>query len=221
MEIVTLESVQRNEKINAYIRKADELLKSLGYTEHAFAHVKKTSVATGEILQKLGYPEREQELGRIAAYMHDIGNCINRVGHAQSGALMAFSLLQEMGMEPEEVAVVIGAIGNHDEATAEPINAVAAALILADKSDVRRSRVRNHNLDRFDIHDRVNYAVVSAELTLDPDARLCTLVLEIDTKICPVMDYFEIFLARMNLCKRAAKYLEVWFELVINNVRLL
>ena len=205
-----------NEEIRTYITQADASLLALGFTEHSFAHVVKCAETAATLLRQLGYDERQVELAKIAGYMHDIGNVINRDDHAQSGAVMAFRILDKLGMAPEDVALVITAIGNHDEHTAFPVNAVAAALILADKTDVRRSRVRNRDTIRFDIHDRVNYAVTEADLRLDREAGQLTLHLTIDTEICAVMDYFEIFLSRMLLCRKAAEYFSLEFKLVIN-----
>ena len=217
---ITREMIQSDEKIKAYIQKADESLKALGYTEHSFAHVTKVAELAQEILLSLGYGEREAELAWIAGYLHDIGNVINRSDHAQSGAVMAFRILDNMGADPEEIATIITAIGNHDESTAFPVNAVAAALILADKTDVRYTRVRNQDESGFDIHDRVNYAVKESAVKIDPDSCL-ELRLTIDTKMCAVMDYFEIFLNRMLLCRKAAEKLGLRFHLVINDQQLL
>jgi metal-dependent HD superfamily phosphatase/phosphodiesterase len=213
---VTFAEIKHCEEISTYIRQADISLKSMGYTEHSFAHVTRCAEFASSWLLQLGGTEREAELARIAAYMHDIGNVVNRHGHAQSGALMAFRLLEKKGMPPEELAVVVTAIGNHDESSAYPVNAVAAAVILADKTDVRRTRVRNDDIAAFDIHDRVNYAVTRADTALDMEARTLTLDLDVDTEICPVMDYFEIFLNRMLLCRRAAAFFDVRFRLIIN-----
>ena len=220
-KVITYQDVVHSEEINTYIKKADETLIALGYTEHSFAHVTKTARQAYDILTQLGYDQRTAELARIAGYMHDIGNVVNRVDHAQSGAVMAFRILDKMGMPAHEVATVVTAIGNHDEGTAVPVNAVAAALILGDKSDVRRSRVRNRDITSFDIHDRVNYSVVESSMKLDIQERHITLELTIDTHICAVMDYFEIFMERMLLCRRAAAFLELEFHLVINSVTLL
>ena len=218
---LTYQDIKNNEEIRIYIKKADQSLEALGYTEHTFAHMTKTAVIAAEILEKTGYPERTIELARIAGYMHDIGNVINRTDHAQSGAVMAFRILDKLGMPADEVATVICAIGNHDEHTAFPVNEVAAALILADKSDVRRSRVRNQDFATFDIHDRVNYAVTESKLQLDMEEKTITLSLTIDTSISSVMDYFEIFMQRMLLCRRAANYFNLTFRLKINNTTLL
>jgi len=218
---ITFDTVKHNPEINLYIQQADASLSAMGFTEHSFAHVTKCAKDASELLQALHYPERDVELARIASYMHDIGNCINRVDHAQSGALMAFSLLSKLGMPAEDLAVVVTAIGNHDEHTAYPVNAVAAALILADKSDVRRSRVRSKETINFDIHDRVNYAVDHTTLKVDEDAKTLTLSMKIDTEICPVMDYFEIFTSRMLLCRKATEFFGLTFKLRINETYIL
>ena len=210
------EAIRTSDEIRTYITQADASLIALGYTEHSFAHVTRCAQMAAHLLSRLGYEERQVELARISGYMHDIGNVVNRVDHAQSGAVMAFRILDKMGMAPEDVAVVITAIGNHDEGTAYPVNAVAAALILADKTDVRRSRVRNRATISFDIHDRVNYAVEQSDLTLDTQAKTLTLELTIDTAISSVMDYFEIFMNRMLLCRKAAKYFGLEFRMVVN-----
>ena len=218
---VTYEDVRKSEEIRTYIKQADESLKAIGYTEHSFAHCTKVAKAAGDLLEKLGYDAHEVELARIAGFMHDIGNVVNRIDHAQSGAMMAFRILDKMGMPPEDVATVITAIGNHDEQTAAAVNAVAAALIIADKTDVRRSRVRNRSTINFDIHDRVNYAAEKSDVILEPDSKTITLDLKINTEICAVMDYFEIFTGRMLLCRKAAEFLGLQFKLDINDVYLL
>lgn len=216
MKNVTFEQVKSSEEIKTYIRQADASLLALGYTEHSFAHVMRCADLASRWLLQLGYTEREAELACIAAYMHDIGNVINRVNHAMNGALMAMQILGSMGMPAEELAAVVTAIGHHDEQAAFPVNCLAAALILADKTDVRRSRVRNQETITFDIHDRVNHAVEKASTSLDVEKKSITLTLEIDTEICTVMDYFEIFMDRMLLCRRAAEYFNLHFRLVIN-----
>ena len=221
--MVTFEQIKNSQEIQTYIEQADAVLTAIGYTEHSYAHVTKCSQVAGDLLLELGFEPRTAELARIAGYMHDIGNVINRHDHAQSGGLMAFRLLDKLGMPPDEAAVVTSAIGHHDEETAFPVNPVAAALILADKSDVRRTRVRGTDpaaID-FDIHDRVNYAVEKSSLELRPEERNVTLELTIDTTICAVMDYFEIFLGRMLLCRKAANFFGLKFRLVINGVSLL
>lgn len=219
--MITFEEIKNNEHIKTYIKKADESLITLGYTEHSFAHVTKVSEMAKEILLELDYSKREAELAQIAGYLHDIGNVINRVDHAQSGAVMAFRILDKLGAEPEEIATIITAIGNHDEKTAVAVNPVAAALILADKTDVRRSRVRNSDLATFDIHDRVNYAVEDSSTKISKDKKSIILNLKINTEISSVMDYFEIFLDRMLLCRKAAEKLNLKFKLIINNQILL
>lgn len=192
-----------------------------GYTEHSHRHISIVSKRAGDILEQLGYPERTVELARIAGYLHDIGNAVNRVDHAHSGAILSFNILKEMGMPVEERTEIMMAIGNHDENTGTAVSAISAALILADKSDVHRDRVINKTISTFDIHDRVNYAVTNAELKLDTENRKILLDLTIDNNICPVLDYFEIFMDRTMMSKYAAKYLKIWFELKINNTKLL
>lgn len=218
---ITFEDISSSEEIRTYIKQADASLEALGFTEHNFAHVTKCAEVAGRLLKELGYSDHEVELVKIAAYMHDIGNVINRVDHAQSGAVMAFRLLDKMGMEAKDTAAVITAIGNHDEKTAYPVNALAAALIIADKTDVRRSRVRNRDTIYTDIHDRVNYAVEKSEICLDTESKSITLYLTIDTEISAVMDYFEIFIDRMLLCRKAADFLGLTFKLDINGSALL
>lgn len=219
--MITFKDIRENEAIKTYIKHADQTLSELGYTEHSLAHVAKVADVAKYILETLNYPESEVELAQIACYMHDIGNIVNREEHAQSGAVMAFRILDQLGATPEENAKIIAAIGNHDEGTAVPVSAIAAALILADKTDVRRSRVRNRDLPSFDIHDRVNYAVVKSRIEIVNNNTVFQLNLTIDTAISPVMDYFEIFLNRMLLCKRAASRLKLEFELIINNQKVL
>ena len=218
---VTFEMVRSSPEIRTYITQADASLTALGFTEHSFAHVTKCAEVAARILTQLGYTPKEVELARIAAYMHDIGNVVNRHDHALSGATMAFRILDKMGMEPPDVAAVITAIGHHDDSTAYPVNAIAAALILADKTDVRRSRVRNKEHQSFDIHDRVNYSVTKAELKINENKTLIKLKLHIDTRYGSVMDYFEIFLNRMVLCRKAADTLGLQFKLIINEQQLI
>ena len=217
--MVTFKDVKNNPDIRAYISKADESLLALGYTEHIFAHVTKVAEAAAEILHTLGHSEHEIELVKIAGFLHDIGNIVNRIDHAQSGAVMAFRLLDRMNMPPEDIATVVTAIGNHDESTAFPVNSVAAALIIADKTDVRRSRVRNRSVAQFDIHDRVNYSVTASDVKIAQDS-IC-LELTIEQEYCSVLEYFEIFLTRMLLCRKAAEALGVEFSLVINGQRMM
>lgn len=219
--MIRIHDIKENQQIRTYIQKADETLEAMGYTEHAFAHVTRAAHFAQKVLLELGYPERLCELAWIAGYMHDIGNVVNRIDHAQSGALMAFRLLDNMGMDAEEIAMVCSAIGNHDENTAFPVNPIAAALILADKTDVRRTRVRNQDMSTFDIHDRVNYAVEKARTELSEDKKSVILTLEIDTGMSPVINYFEIFLDRMLLCRKAAEKLGLQFNLVVNGQQVL
>lgn len=215
--MITYEEIKKNETINTYIRKADESLRALGYTEHSFAHVGHVAETAEYILRNLNYSEHEIEIVKIAAYLHDIGNLVNREDHSQSGAVMAFRILDNLQMDPADIATIVTAIGNHDEGTGVPVNAIAAALILADKSDVRRSRVRNSDIGNFDVHDRVNYSVVKSRLVINEAHTYITLVLSIDTNYGSVMDYFEIFLGRMMLCRKAAEMLGIQFKLIIND----
>ena len=218
---MTYEQVKQDEAVRVYIDQADASLKALGFTEHSFQHVTRVAQTAGWILETLGYPERTVELVKIAGYLHDIGNVVNRVDHSQSGAVMAFRILDNMGFEPEEIALITTAIGNHDEGTGVPVNPIAAALILADKSDVRRSRVRNPEFSQFDIHDRVNYSVRKSVLKINEEHTIVKLKLLIDTKYGSVMDYFEIFLNRMILCRKAAERLGLSFKLIINEQQLI
>ena len=214
--MMTYEQIKENEKIKTYIKGADESLKAMGFTEHSAAHVTKTASTAEYILSELGYDSHMVELAKIAAHLHDIGNLVNRVDHSQSGAIMAFRILDKLDFDAQDIAVIVSAIGNHDEGTGVAVNPAAAALILADKSDVRRTRVRNRDFTTFDIHDRVNYSVVKSELSFNEEKTAIVLNLEIDTTISPVMDYFEIFLGRMSMCRRAAESLGLRFMLVIN-----
>ena len=213
---MTYEQIRRDAEIRTYIEKADASLCALGYTEHNQAHVCRVAEDAGRILSLLGYSERDVEIVKIAGYMHDIGNIVNRHEHCQSGAVMAFTLLRERGFDACDIADIMTAIGNHDEGAGTPVSAVAAALILADKSDVRRSRVRNTDRSTFDIHDRVNYSVEKSTLTLNDEKTILTLSLTIDTTIGSLSDYFEIFLERMLLCRRAAECLGLRFRLLAN-----
>lgn len=213
---MTYEEVRRDEAVKVYIAQADASLNALGFTEHSFAHVTRVAQTAGDILTKLSYPARTVELAKIAGYLHDIGNVVNRIDHSQSGAVMAFRILDRMDFPPEEIATIVTAIGNHDEGTGVPVNAVAAALILADKSDVRRSRVRKKADIAHDIHDRVNYSVTGSALEIDTVQQTVTLNLTVDTAVSSVMEYFEIFMKRMLLCRQAAQRLGLNFKLTIN-----
>ncbi|MCF0120695.1 MAG: HD domain-containing protein [Oscillospiraceae bacterium] len=213
--------LKKNEEIKTYIKKADDSLNALGFTEHGFAHVLKVADTARYILQTMDYPDDTIELAQIAGYLHDIGNLINRVEHSQSGAVMAFELMHDLGFSAEDIATVATAIGNHDEGTGVPVNAVAAALIIADKTDVRRSRVRNKLTTEFDIHDWVNYSVTKSALTINAEKTEITLDITIDTEYSSVLDYFQIFLTRMNMCKNAAVKLGLAFRLVINGQQII
>lgn len=219
--MLTYKDIKNSEEIKTYIRMADKSLDALGYTEHSFAHVGLVSERAGEILKTLGYLPREIELVKIAGYLHDIGNIVNRKEHSQSGAIIAFRILDKLGMSADEISIIVSAIGNHDEGTGEGVNPIASALIIADKSDVRRTRVRNTDATTFDIHDRVNYSVIKSSLEVDGKSRVITLRLEIDTEISPVINYFEIFLNRMLMCQKAAKTLNTDFKLIINNQQIM
>lgn len=220
-KLITLEDVRRDREVDTFVRLGNQYLGEMGFTEHGYRHLNLVVERGRLIMSELGFSEREVELTAIAAYLHDIGNVINRVGHSQSGAMLAYEVLSRLGMPLDEISIIMAAIGNHDESSGTPVNAVAAALILADKSDVHRSRVRNPDIATFDIHDRVNYAVEKSELRVDGKQRTVTMELTIDIGICPVMEYFEIFLTRMVLCRRAAEFLKTQFGLLINQARLL
>ncbi len=215
------EDVKKNEEIRTYIRKADESLNALGNTEHSFAHVTRTAEVAAWILRQTGHSEQDAELAAIAGFLHDIGNVVNREGHEQSGAIMVFTLLNKMGADAEDIGTIISAIGNHDEGTAFPVNDVAAALILADKTDVRYTRVRNKDSISFDIHDRVNYAVKKSEVTINQEQKEIVLHLTVDKDVSSISDYFEIFLGRMLLCRRAAERLGMTFGLNINGLSMM
>lgn len=219
--MITYESIKKDENIRTYILKADRSLGALGFTEHSFAHVCMVAETCGYILETLGYSEHEVDLAKIAAFLHDIGNVVNRSEHSQSGALMAFRLLDNLNMPAEDIAEIVTAIGNHDEGTGTPVSPIAAALILADKSDVRRTRVRNQEPTSFDIHDRVNYSVTKSQLKINEDKTLIKLKLNIDPHYGSVMDYFEIFMERMILCRKAAEFLGLQFKLFINEQQLI
>ncbi|MFQ6114279.1 MAG: HD domain-containing protein [bacterium] len=219
--IVTLEQVKNDPQIESYIERADEYLAAIGYTEHGKRHGSLVAKRAHEILRQLNVPEREAELSAIAGFLHDIGNVFSRVNHAYTGAVLAHTLLKDLGMETKEITAIVAAIGSHDENGFEPVSEITAGLILADKSDVHRSRVRNPDMIKFDIHDRVNYAVNRSVLIVDNEKRIITLELIIDLKISSVMEYFEIFLNRMLFCKRAANFLGCKFGLVVNENSLL
>ena len=219
--MTTYAEIRKNEAIQTYIRQADQSLAALGFTEHSFAHVTRVADTAQEILRTLGHDAHEIELAGIAGYLHDIGNLVNRVDHSQSGAVMAFRILDRLNLPAADIARIVTAIGNHDEGTGVPVDDLSAALILADKSDVRRSRVRNRDITSFDIHDRVNYSVKRADLDISTEKKEIELKLQIDTDFCSVMDYFEIFLGRMILCRKAAEKLGLRFRLSVNGQILL
>ncbi len=219
--MVTLEDIKKNPEVQQLILGSQEELNALGYTEHSFRHIGIVSKRAGDVLEILGYDERRVELARIAGYLHDIGNCVNRVDHAHSGAILAYQILKDMGMDAKERAEIMTAIGNHDEKTGTAVSDISAALILADKSDVHRDRVVNTNLSAFDKHDKVNYAVTNANFIISKENRKVILDLTIDTNISPVLNYFEIFMDRTMMSKHAAKFLNIWFELIINDTKLL
>lgn len=219
--MLTFEEIRKNEDINTYIVRADKSLEVLGYTEHSFAHVTKVAKGCEYILSTLGFSNHDIELAKIAAFLHDIGNLVNRIEHSQSGAVMAFRILDKSGLPAEDIATVVTAIGNHDEGTGVPVDEIAAALILADKSDVRRSRVRNTDKTTFDIHDRVNYSVEKSSLKINKEKTEIKLSLDIDTRYGSIMEYFEIFMDRMLLCRKAAEKLGLKFKLRINGQQLL
>ncbi|MBR2131774.1 MAG: HD domain-containing protein [Oscillospiraceae bacterium] len=219
--MITYEALRQDAAVNTYITRADESLSALGFTEHSFPHVCGVADTAEHILCTLGYDGHQVELAKIAAYLHDIGNLVNRADHSQSGAVMAFRILDHMDMDAEDIATIVTAIGNHDEGVGVPVNAVAAALILADKSDVRRNRVRNQDITTFDIHDRVNYSVEKSRLLVLPEEKIARLELTVDTQFSSVMDFFEIFMKRMMLCRRAAERLGLRFQLMINGQQLI
>lgn len=219
--MITFEDVKNNIEVKALVEGAQKQLNALGYTEHSVRHVTIVSNRAAELLETLGYDKERIELAKIAGYMHDIGNCVNRVDHAHSGAILAYQILRGMGMDINNRTEIMMAIGNHDEQTGTAVSDISAALILADKSDVHRSRVVNKNISTFDKHDKVNYAVTNSEFIINKEERKVTLNLTIDTKISPVLDYFEIFMERTMMSKHAAKYLGIWFELIINDTKLL
>ena len=216
---LTYENIKNNDSISSLIYKGNEVLGTMGFTEHSVIHAALVAKTAAEILTKLGYSEREIRLARIAGYMHDIGNAVNRSGHAHSGAILCFNILNKSDAPPEDVAEIVAAIGNHDEGSGQAFDAVSAALIIADKTDVRRDRVRNKIKSSFDMHDRVNYAAISSTLTVDTENKVISLDIELDEQMCTMLDYFEIFLGRMLMCRRAAGELGMGFTVLANGVR--
>lgn len=221
MEKVTYETIKNNEEINTYIELGNEVLGVLGYTDHSKVHAIKVAEVAGKILTDLKYSSKEIELAKIAGFMHDIGNSVNRNNHAHHGAIMAFSILKELGMDPKDIAMVISAIGNHDESSGSSVTPIAAAIILADKTDVRRNRVRNRDIANFDIHDRVNYSVISSQLKVESEKEIVHLEISLDESTCSVLDYFEIFLERMLMCRRAAELLKIKFKFTANGSKVI
>ena len=219
--VVNLPQVKSHPAVKTFIRLADDYLGELGYTEHGFRHAKIVARDARNLLKGLGYEKRVSERAAIAGYLHDMGNFISRAGHPQSGAAISYQILGELGMSYKEIGIVLGAVGNHEEGIGQPVSPESAALILADKADVHRSRVRNKDAETFDIHDRVNYAAESSVLSVDAEKRTLTLELTIDTDMCKIMEYFEIFLERMAMCRRAAEFLDCQFRLVINGTEVL
>lgn len=217
---ITYDFIREHPKVRLYIRMADASLESIGYTEHGERHVTLVSRIAYNVMKRMGRPDRQCELAAIAGMLHDIGNAVNRDHHAQTGAVMAMQLLREFGMPDEEILQVIAAIGNHHENDGDPVNDIAAALILADKSDVHRTRVRNADTIKFDIHDRVNYAVEKSFLNVDEDQKHITLELTLDANTSHMMEYFEIFMTRMLASRKAAIHLGATFGLVVNGNRL-
>lgn len=216
MSQVTYEQIKENKRINAYIKVGNEALGVLGYTDHSKIHAIKVAETAAKILKELGYGKREIELAKIAGFMHDMGNSVNRNDHAHHGALMAFQILTNLGMEDDEIAQIINAIGNHDEETGTAVTPISAAIILADKTDVRRNRVRNKDMATFDNHDRVNYAAIESKVTINKEKGTIKLDIELDENICSILDYFEIFLKRMLMCRRAAELLNTTFKFTAN-----
>ncbi len=221
VKIINYEDIRKNQELITYIIMCDKQLKAIGYTEHGLRHASLVAERAGDVLKELGYQERDIELAKIAGFLHDIGNVVNRNDHAHTGAIIAMRLLDKLGMTPEEIATITTAIGNHDEATGNAVSLVSAALILSDKTDVHRERVRNEDFSTFIIHDRVNYAVTDAELLIDKENRIITLDLTTDAEICPLIEYFEIFLGRMLMCRRASAYLGCDFKMVVNGTNIL
>lgn len=216
MSRVKYKDIKESAEINAYIQQGNEGLSALGYTDHSIEHALNVAVNAGKILQKLNFGKRDIELAKIAGYMHDIGNCINRYDHAHSGAVLARDILKDMGMDYSEIALIMNCIGQHDENTGEPVNPISAAVVLADKTDVRRNRVRNKSRANFDKHDRVNYAVTAVELTVLEEKKTILFEIKLDEAICSMMEYFEIFVQRMLLCKKAAEILGMKFKMTAN-----
>jgi metal-dependent HD superfamily phosphatase/phosphodiesterase len=217
--LVTIEQVRQDPEVIAFVTKANESLNALGYTEHGPRHAGLVGHIAQNIMERLGYDQRTQELAHIAGYLHDIGNLLHRENHAQSGALMAWSILRRMGVAADECAVIMNAIGNHEEERGTANTPISAAVIIADKADVHRSRVQNPDMDAFDIHDRVNYATTRSFVRVMAEQKVIALELEIDTNFAQVIEYFEIFLSRMTMVRQAVTFLGCEFRLIVNDVR--
>ena len=219
--MISYKEIKKNSEVRMLLEKGDKNLEVLGYTEHSMAHCSLVAKRSARILEELGYSKHEQELAKIAGIMHDIGNAINRNHHAESGALLANEILKSTDLDQMDRITIISAIGNHDESTGGAKDVISAALILADKSDVRRNRVRNKEKDKFDIHDRVNYAVTGSKLKVDAKEKKISLNLQVDTKICTMYEYFDIFLGRMMMCRSSAEMLGAQFRLTVNGGKVL
>lgn len=218
---MTYSEIRKNEEVLTFIKKGNANLGAMGFTDHSEAHSGLVAERAAEILKKFGYPEKDIELVKIAGFMHDIGNAVNRSHHAEYGALLANDILKKTDLPLEDRVQIVSAIGLHDESTGGATDPISAALIIADKTDVRRSRVREKNKATFDKHDRVNYAVTDTKLKINVENRVISLNLQIDPKICSMYEYFEIFLGRMMMCKRAAEVLEASFKLTVNGAKVL
>lgn len=218
---MTYEEIKKNEEVLAYLKKGNDVLGVMGYTDHSAIHCSLVAERAAYILKNLGYSAKEAELAKIAGFMHDIGNAVNRTHHAEYGALLANDILKQSDLSIEDRILIVSAIGHHDESTGGATDPVSAALIIADKTDVRRSRVREKNKATFDKHDRVNYAVTDTKLKINTEKKVISLNLQIDEKICSMYEYFEIFLGRMMMCRKAAEILGMSFNLTVNGGKVL
>ncbi|MCS6804749.1 MAG: HD domain-containing protein [Acidobacteriota bacterium] len=217
---VTMEDVIADRRGVVYVEAADAVMEVIGYTEHGLRHAKRVGKVARQILRELGFNDRLPELAALAGFFHDVGNVINRTDHAHSSALMAMQILTDLGISPKELAIVLSAIGHHDELDGGPVSVVSAAVILADKTDLHRSRVRVMDPTQWDIHDRVNYAATRSALNVDSTQKVITLEIDVDTSIASVMEFFEIFTQRLIMCRTATEFLGCQFRLVANNVEL-
>lgn len=219
--MITYQEIRKNEEVQAYLKKGNENLGVLGYTDHSAVHCTLVAEEAGRILRELGYSEHEIELAKIAGMMHDIGNCVNRSRHAEYGAILANEILRNKDLSVEDRATIVSAIGHHDESTGGAVDVVSAALIIADKTDVRRNRIRTKVKSNYDIHDRVNYAVTESKVHISKEEKSITLSLTVDEEICTMYEYFEIFLGRMMMCRGAAEMLGMTFKLRVNGSKVL